>query len=1116
MEGYHLLQGRLDALKGSPDPAGADINLEENVPNALKNKYKNREVEGNLLHYAIDLDSDIFEETGAEPNNVRLVLEAGARVDSWMVFNAFGQEGRVTPIHLAATRGLIPAIRLLVEFEADVNQKSLHADELHFCPIHDAAFSQNFEAVECLLELWADPNVTNKDGKSCLHLCAQTGAAAVAELLVEKRARLDQGLPGQSEDRSMPMSLAVKQRMFPKEQLHVLAPFCYEGYEEVNFFESMLQICRESTPYAKALIASILGENPAVNTEQRSRVVKAVKDAQEGRKPGFSPIPRLTEIIKLSPEVGAAILDIFLLTPKAAAPFHWPLPRVANIAQEPLHTTYSPDIEWKFDTSQTIVEQQMPPWHHSLAPKPESNEDDREVQVKYLSFPNVLDIRVLHGLNTAQNKNIFSAMTIQAIVRCSWMMVRNVVILNICCECIAIFILAWWSCITLELLPITLVIDPEQCLLHPYSGPLNGSLANGSLHNHSGEGIHSKRGLHDESDWVVLHHKMVMTAMCVLWALAMREAFNFCYYVTMHRSWQFHWRLLFNINNMMEVTATSVMILFLLLFSVRGGSDVPGFLFCANTLTRAVKLLMRLSGQEGIGEQILPIVSSLRPMSRFFFMASVMYFTFLIAFASLRSRGKDMYDVSEGLFFSMWAADGNSFGGLRNLDNGGDLTLALLMMAIVCFTVCMLNLMIAIFSQVYREKQADYYLLFLQHRCLMIEQCLLRPVWRFECSGLIRPGCFLYDFMLKISGACSGTSAVHVGEDDNDHHHDHHDNGQDIEEAPPSLLPYVLSGLFFALWLVLGVVTEPGCSGILLAVLLSVALVLLQSALMQNMWFNRDYYIHRRLLAEAEHVGETAGAENGAVLNLLQGSSREMQIQMPDMPSAANLYNRAFATDMDGDYEEDYFIWICHSEPFVTPAAKDNSHWEKMKQLARTVDKLSSNLADVDEKLSRLHFRLDEALPQTGDRMKIVRPKRLSGNRSKKSPEEKQNTFFLSGQQSGIQRYDSSMPARVESLASYETVSTGKFGTDSTGTEYPQTPPQSSLQSHHRYDEGELGPHSSPNTWTGRLPLLPPRLNKGLRNEGAQAHEYAVVGGQRRAESMPAPKGDGRQGKKRP
>jgi len=134
-----------------------------------------------------------------------------------------------------------------------------------------------------------------------------------------------------------------------------------------------------------------------------------------------------------------------------------------------------------------------------------------------------------------------------------------------------------------------------------------------------------------------------------------------------------------------------------------------------------------------------------------------------------------------------------------------------------------LNLMIAIFSKVYKDNAGEAMLFFLQHRCDRTENLLLSPVWK---SNFWRS-----DFN-RVRDLDERDPEATV--DEQDDIHDPH--------ARCDMLPYVLSAACFTSWAVLSAATRPSCINFWLASLLAAALVLLQAAVMQNMWFNRDYY----------------------------------------------------------------------------------------------------------------------------------------------------------------------------------------------------------------------------------------------------------------------------------
>lgn len=876
-QGWEIFGTRLEQLR-SDDDLSFDVN--EQLPNALKNKYKGREVEGCLLHYAIDADAEAADGDGAEATYA--VLEAGARVDSWMRSIAFGQEACAAPIHLAATRGLISVIVLLVERAADVNQKSLHGGQPHFCPIHDAAFLGNLKAVDCLLGLQADPNIANKDGKFPIHIVAEVGSADVSKALITSRARLDLSLPG--EEMATPLMIAVRRRMFPNDRLVLLAPFAEPEYD-TNFFQTMLQICRENVPAAIAVAGSIR-RGELADKELKNRIVESVRHAIRR---GFSAIPDLTAIIKLAPEVAAEILDIFLVTPKVS--IHHPLPRVAHMAKHyvfgvvrdptELFARYTPDQEWSFDPTNSDKGKQYPRWHDELAPHPRSDEDDQEVQVRFLSFPNILDIRVYHALNRTRDRRIFGCLTIQALLTCTWQCMRPAAIIQLFQETLVIGILGWWSAVTLPAVPMSPML--------PF--PLNFVCGDQSAD--------SAATAHPDLVSMAAHRAAII-AMSVLWGVALREVLCGFWQLVMHNSWGFSRRSLLTAGFPWDALATGALATFLVVYSIGGYNNSVVLLFSMNILIRALRLLLRICLIRTVGQQILPIMSSFLPMGRFFLFAFLIYFTFVIAFASLRGD-VSIHEVMADLFFAMWVGDGDSFVGLRNLDHRNDLSLLLLLAAVILFTVCTLNLMIAIFSRVYKDNAALGPLLFMSHQCSACEALLLQPRWAEEAP------------------------TKRAGEE---------------SFLPGARGPYLMSLILFVVWLMLAIVVPPGPFVAWVALLLSGATILLQAAITQSAWFDRDFY-------KRDEGKEDFEGSSDAEIDLLAdaGQSEEMR---------------------DG-----FFIWICCRAELIAHNAFGNAKEDKRDRL------LLKLLQRVDELEAAITTR---TLPKHGEsfRKSGIRVSRVS------------------------------------------------------------------------------------------------------------------------------------------
>jgi ankyrin repeat protein len=108
---------------------------------------------------------------------VRLLLEHGANV------NAKSIDGR-TPVYQAASMGnAVPVLRLLLEKGANANAKTLNG----MTPLIAAARG-NIEAMRVLIQKNADVNVRNAAGGNALMAAAQTGNPQAVRLLLEKGA----------------------------------------------------------------------------------------------------------------------------------------------------------------------------------------------------------------------------------------------------------------------------------------------------------------------------------------------------------------------------------------------------------------------------------------------------------------------------------------------------------------------------------------------------------------------------------------------------------------------------------------------------------------------------------------------------------------------------------------------------------------------------------------------------------------------------------------------------------------------------------------------------------------------------------------------------------------
>ena len=143
-----------------------------------------------LLQSSADLESRSDDDSQRTPlhlaalrghiNVVRLLLGKSAAIEA--------TDGtRKTPLHLAAWEGQIDVVQVLLEWNAEIER----TDERGCAPLHVAAEEGHIDVVQLLLEMNAKIETRDKGRYAPLHVAAKGGHRDVVQLLLEKNAQIE-------------------------------------------------------------------------------------------------------------------------------------------------------------------------------------------------------------------------------------------------------------------------------------------------------------------------------------------------------------------------------------------------------------------------------------------------------------------------------------------------------------------------------------------------------------------------------------------------------------------------------------------------------------------------------------------------------------------------------------------------------------------------------------------------------------------------------------------------------------------------------------------------------------------------------------------------------------
>jgi len=684
------------------------------------------------------------------------LLEMGAGVHEECTFRSYDGQGKAQAMHLASGMGNRTVLEALLQAGAHVDARSQLNDQENYTPLHEACFFSKTEVVDLLLKRGASPEVHNVNGSTPLHVAAKQGAVKSVVLLTRHGADLQ----AQNRRHETPLVVAVEYG-FPQRKLHLLArrtmedlltvaQLCPEAAPEMMMSEaagarassvdpSWLKVLGRapgdeeysedgSASGAASLVNNVGGLNSATVGIYRQFGKWRWGTSQNGvsRLTGqdiIMPHENWISLLQLAPRVAESLLEALTLEPGVMNRNHHPLPRRARLPpNRSMLCCYCPADVWEWDGS---TKQAVPRWHMELAPgagevwsKPSTHtqrlqqslsgrtagvcalviaylkdlciepEELVTVQVRHVRLPGILHPRVLSELASTTHEHLFANLATQAIIEYLWRsLVERHYKTHILYRVLELYILMTW------------VLDPPQ-------GAWKGAC------------------------WSFLFVSGMRELLYEGW-----EVIGYCR-VIMDASLYFtNWR------NFLDLFSIAM----LLGLAVRSYDSLDMrrevTMLAVVGLCRWVQLMYTLRAFPWAGQKILPIIRSFFSIGGIISIVVFVACGFLHAFLALELRvdsdgvvhEEQATTTSVGLatLRLLLLGDGDAIDTVLSLggrDSTGDwVTISLLLLSVVIFCVCILNLFIAVLCEAYDSAQERAVTSFLQERASICLQCLLRP-----------------------------------------------------------------------------------------------------------------------------------------------------------------------------------------------------------------------------------------------------------------------------------------------------------------------------------------------------------------------------------------------------
>lgn len=689
--------------------------------------YKARNIRGNALHVLAVarrhqvVNEEVYELINVDEDDLDLDTQW---LTSECIFRRDRRIGHFQALHLAAGRGNVEFIEMLLQASVDVDVKTRYQHKENYTALHEACFFNQFGAVECLLAYGANVNVINLHMLTPLHIAAAQGGYRNCRLLVRSEANLEQ----KDASNRTPLDAAMEGGRFPHHKLFHLTG---------RGFSDLLKVANHSPQAASDLLRHVTEDT--IHGSWASNLAKEmIQSPSDG-------LQKWISILGLAPKAGEEVIEALTAEPPVQDESHHPLPRRVSMPPgEHFLCQYQQEDSWEYSGSKNKA---FPNWHKELCPgcemrlatKPIKNRTERllrqlyafttgqstdaynrrhrvdqvvptnnitqevanfrgkpkaqltdlvPVKVVIVKLPGIICPMVMYVLSSITDRHIFTKIGVRAIVEYVW---KNLVRYQYYNKTFQRFIV-----IVLLFCFVSLWIpeDPD-------------SLA--------------RRGC-----WSLIaaqvYHEL---------SYEIFEALGHCFVLKLPEAYFYKFK------NICDYGSAALGCAVMHLSQHNLHIESLPVLLAVTVMGRWVMFTWTCRAFAWAGEKILPVLqASCVPMGGILLVTGLIFAGFWHAFAALTlaEKSQDQFNVLLATLRFLVLGDGDGAGviiGLYNNDEelGSPITFVLFSLAVIAFCICLLNLFIAVHSEAYDKAQETAHISFLQERAAICLNCLLMPSW---------------------------------------------------------------------------------------------------------------------------------------------------------------------------------------------------------------------------------------------------------------------------------------------------------------------------------------------------------------------------------------------------